>query len=56
MFTTAAQIAKSKNKYEYHLEMQEAALVELLKKAFPYISDDTKLTDMAKTILNEKAI
>jgi len=52
MFTTAAQIAKSQNKYEYHLKMDEATLVELLKKAFPKMKDSTNILSLAKQILN----
>ncbi len=52
MFTTAAQIAKSQNKYEYHLKMDEATLVELLKKAFPKMKDNTNILSLAKQILN----
>ena len=52
MFTTAAQTAKSQNKYEYHLKMDEATLVELLKKAFPKMKDSTNILSLAKQILN----
>ncbi len=52
MFTIAAQIAKSRNKYEFHLKMQEAVLVELLKKAFPAIKNDVNIVNIAKSILN----
>ena len=52
MFTTAAQIAKSQNKYEYQLKMDEATLVELLKKAFPKMKDSTNILSLAKQILN----
>ena len=52
MFTTAAQIAKTKNKYEYHLKMNEATLVKLLKKAFPKMKDDTNVLYFARKILN----
>ena len=38
MFTTAAQIAKSKNKIEYHMNLNEAVLNELFKKAFPFFA------------------
>jgi len=34
MFTTTAQIAKSRNKYEYKLKMNKNTLVELLKKIY----------------------
>ena len=51
MFTTAAQIAKSKNQVEYHLEMNEVALAELLKKAFPAMKDNINVIDIARNIL-----
>lgn len=54
MFTTAAQIAKSRNKYEYHLKMDEATLIELLKKAFPSLKNNADVTSFAKSILNDK--
>lgn len=52
MFTTAAQIAKSRNKYEYNLKMDEVMLAELLKKAFPALSGNINLKNIAKNILN----
>lgn len=52
MFTTAAQIAKSRNKYEYHLKMDEAVLIELLKKAFPSMHRNINIASIAKNILN----
>ncbi len=52
MFTTAAQIAKSRNTQEFQLKMNEAALVELLKKAFPAMKNDVNIVNIAKNILN----
>lgn len=52
MFTTAAQIAKARNKYEYHLKINEAALIKLLKKAFPKMKDDTSISNFAREILS----
>ncbi len=52
MFTIAAQIAKSRNTREYRLKMSEAALIELLKKAFPAMKNDVKIVNIAKNILN----
>ena len=52
MYTSAAQIAKSQNKYEYHLEIDESRLTELLKKAFPKLKDNQKISNLAKHILN----
>lgn len=52
MFTTAAQIAKSRNKQEFRLKMNEAVLVELLKKAFPTMKNDVNIVNIAKSILN----
>ena len=52
MYITAAQIAKSKNKYEYHLNMQEAVFIELFKKGFPNMKDNINTANIAKSILN----
>lgn len=52
MFTTAAQIAKSRNAHEFRLKMNEAVLVELLKKAFPAMKNDANIANLAKNILN----
>ncbi len=54
MYTTAAQIAKSKNKHEFHLKMDEATLIELLKKAFPSLQNNINIANIAKSILEEK--
>jgi hypothetical protein len=51
MFTTAAQIAKSKNTRDYRFSITEAALVELLKKAFPAMKNDINIANVAKNIL-----
>ena len=48
MFTTAAQIAKSRNQYEYNFKIQEAVFVELFKKAFPSMRDNINLINIAK--------
>lgn len=52
MFTTAAQIAKSRNTQEFHLKMDEATLVELLKKAYPAMKKNMNIINIAKNILN----
>lgn len=52
MFTTAAQIAKSRNTHEFLLKMDEATLIELLKKAFPAMKNDINIVNVAKSILN----
>ena len=52
MFTTAAQIAKAKNKHEVHLKFTETAMIELLKKAFPTMKDNINLANIAKNIIN----
>lgn len=52
MFTTAAQIAKSRNTQEFRLEMNEAMLVELLKKAFPTMRNEVNIAKIAKNILS----
>lgn len=51
MFTTAAQLAKSRNKYEYNLKMNETELIELLKKAFPSLKNNANIKNIAKNIL-----
>lgn len=51
MFTTAAQLAKSRNTHEFHLKMNETVLVELLKKAFPAMKNDVNIENIAKNIL-----
>lgn len=51
MFTTAAQIAKSRNTQEFRLEMSETVLIELLKKAFPTSINEVNVANIAKTIL-----
>ena len=53
IFTTAAQIAKTRNKHEYHLKITETAMIELLKKAFPSIKNEIKIANIAKNIINE---
>lgn len=52
MFTTAAQLAKTKNTHEFHLKMNETVLVELLKKAFPAMKNNVNIVNIAKNILN----
>lgn len=54
MYTTAAQIAKSQNKYEYKLEMSESELIELIKKAFPHLKNNIQVKDMVKNILKNE--
>jgi len=51
MFTIAAQIAKSKNKRSIHLNLDETAIIEILKKAFPSIKDEQHIIRMAKDML-----
>lgn len=51
MFTTATQIAKSKNKVEYNLKMDEIQMAELLKKAFPAMKNNANIIKIAKNIL-----
>lgn len=53
MFTMAAQIAKSKNKYEVHLDIDEATLAELLKKAFPSLKNKKDVINIAREILEQ---
>ena len=46
MFTTAAQIAKSRNKFEYTLNLNE-----LFKKAFPFMKDNVNKQCIIKNLL-----
>lgn len=52
MFTIAAQIAKSKDRLNYVLNLDESTFIEYLKQAFPYIKEEKKLIKLAKTILS----
>ena len=51
MFTTATQVAKSRNKVECNFEMDEVALAALLKKAFPSLENKANVNKIAKDIL-----
>ncbi len=51
MFTTAAQIAKSRNKFEYTLNLNENDLNELFKKAFPFMEDNVRKQCIIKNLL-----
>lgn len=53
MFTTAAQIAKARNQYEYNLKIQEAVFIEMFKKAFPAMRDNINLINIAKNIYSK---
>ena len=46
MFKTATQMAQVRNIYEFRYHVQRAALLELFKKAFPYIKDETNLLNL----------
>ncbi len=47
MFTTAAQIAKARNKNECNFQIQEDVFIEFFKKAFPTLKNNV---DIAKNI------
>lgn len=51
MFMTATQMAKSRNAIEFHYHVQRAALLELFKKAFPYIQNETNLLNIVDMAL-----
>ena len=51
MFITATQIAKTKDKYDFHLEINENSLVDLLQKAFPNLKNNNNTVNIAKKIL-----
>ena len=46
MFMTATQMAKSRNAFEFRYHVQRTALLELFKKAFPYIQNEASLLNM----------
>lgn len=54
MFTTAVQIAKARNQYESHLKINEAILIEWLKKAYPSKKDSINFALLAKNILSNQ--
>lgn len=45
IYTTAAQLAKSRNTNTFHLKINKAILVELLKKAFPLMKNDVNIVN-----------
>lgn len=51
MFITATQIAKTKDKYDFHLEITENYLVDLLQKAFPNLKNNNNTINIAKKIM-----
>lgn len=53
MFTKAAQLAKLHNKHKVRLEINEYELAEIMKKAFPKLSDEEAL-DLARRDLGIK--
>lgn len=53
IFTMAAQLAKAENKYEHHRKIDEYELAEIMKKAFPKLSDEEAL-DLARRDLGIK--
>ncbi len=53
MFTTAAQIAKARNQHEYNYKIQEAAFIEMFKKAFPALRDNINFINIAKNCYNK---
>ena len=46
MFMTATQIAKSKNVIEFRYHVKRATLLELFKKAFPFIQNEANLLNI----------
>ena len=52
MFLTATQIAKSKNVHEFKYHIQRTALLELFKKAFPFVKDETNLLNIVDIALS----
>ncbi len=52
MFATAVQIAKSRNKFEYQMNLNEAILDEMFKKAFPFMRDDLNRQSLIKKLMS----
>ena len=46
MFMTATQMAKSRNVVEIRYHVQRATLLELFKKAFPFIKNEANLLNI----------
>ena len=46
MFMTATQLAKSRNAVEFHYHVQRATLLELFKRAFPFVQNEANLMNM----------
>lgn len=53
LFTKALLIARAENKYEHHRKIDEYELAEIMKKAFPKLSDEEAL-DLARRDLGIK--
>lgn len=53
IFKTAKQIAQVKNVCEFRYQVQRAELLELLKKAFPYIQDKEAFKDVFETMFQK---
>ena len=51
MFMTATQAAKSRNTIEVRYNVQRAALLELFKKAFPFIQNEANLLNIVDTAM-----
>ncbi len=51
LFTIAAQRAKEKNKIEINYKLDEAVLVEYLKKAYPNLKSTDAIIKLAQTII-----
>ena len=52
MFTTAAQIAKSKNQYESNYKIEEDVFMEFFKKAFPSVQNNISMMNIIKNSYN----
>ena len=51
MFTIAAQKAKESNKIEIDYQLDEAVLVDFLKKAYPNLKSSDEITKLAQAII-----
>jgi hypothetical protein len=45
-------MAKAQNKYEFHYHIERAVLLQLFKKAFPYIQNESNYLNMVDMAMN----
>jgi len=52
MFMTATQVAKSQDNVKSEYNVQRTTLIELFKKAFPYLKNNKNLLNFVDDALN----